>query len=166
MFFALKWSSFSNLFLTFSFTFILFFDQAGVSEHQLQDKNTRDFIYAFINTHGGIDQVKKEVQAPDVPPPPVPARTAPTNASIRTAPPPPPPPSRTQLPPPPPPSQTPAVAATPGPPPPPPLRTLPQRQDSTRGRHQNIVLLLPVYDILKSRKFQLKKNRHFTESVR
>ena len=110
-----------------------FFSKAGVSEHQLQDKDTRDFIYQFINTHGGIDQVKKEVQTPDVPPPPVPARTTPTNASIRTAPPPPPPPSRTQLPPPPPPSQTPAVAPTPGPPPPPPLRTLPQRQDSTRG---------------------------------
>lgn len=117
-----------------------FFAKAGVSETQLQDKNTRDFIYDFIKNHGGIDRVKDEVQSPDVPlqspdvpPPPVPARTVQSNASIRTAPPPPPPPSRNQLPPPPPPSQAAVMAPAPGPPPPPPLRTLPQRQDSTRG---------------------------------
>ncbi|XP_034255954.1 neural Wiskott-Aldrich syndrome protein-like isoform X2 [Thrips palmi] len=117
-----------------------FFAKAGVSETQLQDKNTRDFIYDFIKNHGGIDRVKDEVQSPDVPlqspdvpPPPVPARTVQSSASIRTAPPPPPPPSRNQLPPPPPPSQAAAMAPAPGPPPPPPLRTLPQRQDSARG---------------------------------
>ncbi|KAJ1525200.1 hypothetical protein ONE63_010032 [Megalurothrips usitatus] len=110
-----------------------FLAKAGVSESQLQDKNTRDFIYGFINDNGGIDRVKSEVQVPDVPPPPVPARSAPTNASIRTAPPPPPPPSRTQLPPPLPPSQAPVAVSTPRPPPPPPLRTLPQRQDSAKG---------------------------------
>lgn len=108
-----------------------FLDKAGVSETQMQDKNTREFIYDFIKNHGGIDRVKNEVQVTAVPPPPVPARNAPTNSSIRTAPPPPPPPSRTQPPPPPPPSQ--ASVPAPGPPPPPPLRTLPQRQDSTKG---------------------------------
>ncbi|KAK3921305.1 Wiskott-Aldrich syndrome protein [Frankliniella fusca] len=110
-----------------------FLEKAGVSETQMQDKNTRDFIYDFIKNHGGIDRVKNEVQVTSVPPPPVPARNAPTNSSIRSAPPPPPPPSRTQLPPPPPPSQASVAASASGPPPPPPLRSLPQRQDSTKG---------------------------------
>ncbi|KDR14898.1 Neural Wiskott-Aldrich syndrome protein [Zootermopsis nevadensis] len=60
----------------------LFFDKAGVSDSQLQDRETREFIYDFINRHGGLDAVKDEVvypQAPQPPvgPPPVPARSAP-----------------------------------------------------------------------------------------
>ncbi|XP_066995437.1 actin nucleation-promoting factor WASL isoform X2 [Anabrus simplex] len=105
-----------------------FFVKAGVSDSQLQDKETREFIYDFINRHGGIDAVKEEFVYPTAThgqptsvPPPVPARTTPSSTSAypyqtRSAPPPPPPPSRTgPLPPPPPPSQPPATA---GPPPP------------------------------------------------
>lgn len=71
--------------------------QAGVSDKQLRDKETRDFIYDFINKHGGMNAVESDVQEPEqimptiqkssyplpktpnenVPlnPPPVPART-------------------------------------------------------------------------------------------
>lgn len=38
-----------------------FFSKAGVSETQLQDQATRQFIYDFINTHGGFDAVKEEL---------------------------------------------------------------------------------------------------------
>lgn len=65
--------------------------QAGVSDRQLEDKETRDFIYEFIYAHGGVDAAKSEVlditnaakslyppppsvQIPPTPPP-VPART-------------------------------------------------------------------------------------------
>ncbi|GLV39259.1 WASp [Carabus blaptoides fortunei] len=85
-----------------------FFSKAGVSDRQLRDKDTREFIYDFINTHGGLDAVKSEVtdrgpkKAPyplpktgSLPtPPPVPART-PVNRSA----PPPPPPNKTRPPP-------------------------------------------------------------------
>lgn len=119
----------------------LFFDKAGVSDSQLQDRETREFIYDFINRHGGIDAVKDEVVYPQTPqppvgPPPVPARSAPVSNfqyQTRTAPPPPPPPpSRTNVNPPPPPPSQPPVATGPPPPPPPPLppaRTPLQRQD-------------------------------------
>ena len=32
-----------------------FFSRAGVSERELQDKDTRDFIYEFIERHGGME---------------------------------------------------------------------------------------------------------------
>jgi len=120
----------------------LFFVKAGVSDKELQNRETREFIYDFISTHGGMEAVKDEVvyhQAPQPPvgPPPVPARSAPVNNfqhQARSAPPPlphrtnahplPPPPA----PPPPPPSQPPLVTGLP-PPPPPPTRTPVQRQD-------------------------------------
>lgn len=71
--------------------------QAGVSESQLQNPQTRNFIYDFIDKHGGMDAIKEDVQ--DLPtPPPLPTR-------FRQAPPPPPPnntpPMRSPAPPPP-----------------------------------------------------------------
>ncbi|XP_077293677.1 actin nucleation-promoting factor WAS-like isoform X2 [Arctopsyche grandis] len=36
-----------------------FFLRAGVSESQLRDKDTRDFIYDFIKNHGGVNAVKE-----------------------------------------------------------------------------------------------------------
>ncbi|GFG33499.1 hypothetical protein Cfor_04970 [Coptotermes formosanus] len=118
----------------------MFFVKAGVSDSQLQDRETREFIYDFINRHGGMDAVKDEVvypQAPQPPvgPPPVPARSAPiSNFQYQARSAPPPPPSRTNAhpPPPPPPSQPPVVTGPPPPPPPPPappMRTPVQRQD-------------------------------------
>lgn len=38
-----------------------FFYKAGISETQLQDQETRKFIYDFIHTHGGYDAVKEEL---------------------------------------------------------------------------------------------------------
>lgn len=86
-----------------------FFNKAGVSDRQLEDKETRDFIYEFIYAHGGVDAAKSEVlditnaakslyppppsvQIPPTPPP-VPART-PVNRSA-----PPPPPTKAKAPP-------------------------------------------------------------------
>lgn len=118
-----------------------FFNQAGVSDTHLRDKETRDFIYDFINKNGGIEKVKAEMEPPPIP---IRARTAPPRPPVRPGPPPlPPPPPRTQpprthpstpkqevntseiaYPPPPPPPPPP-----PGPPPPPvmnmPLPSLP-----------------------------------------
>lgn len=125
-----------------------FFKKAGVSDRQLQDRETREFIYDFINRHGGLDAVKEDAVKEEVTPkpqpapthvvpPPVPARSTPANVQIQTRSAPPPPPSRIgPLPPPPPPSQPPnqpkiqskvpqtlehSVPVPPPAPPPPPL---------------------------------------------
>jgi Wiskott-Aldrich syndrome protein len=37
-----------------------FFSRAGVSEQELQDKETQDFIYEFIERHGGVDAALME----------------------------------------------------------------------------------------------------------
>ncbi|XP_039303453.1 neural Wiskott-Aldrich syndrome protein [Solenopsis invicta] len=77
-----------------------FFNNAGVSEYELQDKGTRKFIYDFIERNGGMSAVQEDIrplantknsnQPPVLPqrqeyPPPVPARTIPHQT--RTAPP-------------------------------------------------------------------------------
>ncbi|KAL6254181.1 hypothetical protein P5V15_014804 [Pogonomyrmex californicus] len=77
-----------------------FFNNAGVSEYELQDKGTRKFIYDFIERNGGMSAVQEDIrplanvknsnQPPALPqrqeyPPPVPARTIPYQT--RTAPP-------------------------------------------------------------------------------
>lgn len=77
-----------------------FFNNAGVSEYELQDKGTRKFIYDFIERNGGMSAVQEDIrplvntknsnQPPALPqrqeyPPPVPARTIPHQT--RTAPP-------------------------------------------------------------------------------
>lgn len=84
---------------------LIFFFEAGVSESQLRNPQTRDFIYDFIDKHGGIDAIKEDVQASPTPPP-LPTR-------FRHAPPPPPPshnipPTRSPAPPPPRPINVPA----------------------------------------------------------
>ena len=38
------------------------FQTIGVSEDQLRDQNTAAFIKDFIDSHGGIDAVKKDVE--------------------------------------------------------------------------------------------------------
>ncbi|PSN53243.1 hypothetical protein C0J52_07988 [Blattella germanica] len=124
-----------------------FFHKAGVSDSHLRDRETREFIYDFINTHGGLDAVKDAV---DHQPPPVPARSAPiiaspSNLQQRTAPPrpgktsafqpplqrplppgPPPPPPPARLPPPelPAPPPMPPISSGPPPPPPPAMLTI------------------------------------------
>ncbi|XP_012214567.1 actin nucleation-promoting factor WASL-like [Linepithema humile] len=76
-----------------------FFNNAGVSEHELKDKGTRKFIYDFIERNGGMSAVQEDIrplvnarsnQPPALPqrqeyPPPVPARTIPHQT--RSAPP-------------------------------------------------------------------------------
>ena len=49
------------------------FDQVGVSEEQLKDKETADFIYDFIEQQGGLNKIKQDIQTQRVPPPPPPA---------------------------------------------------------------------------------------------
>ncbi|XP_059049282.1 actin nucleation-promoting factor WASL-like [Achroia grisella] len=125
-----------------------FLSMAGVSESQLQDHATRQFIYDFIHTHGGVDAVKEEihetkhpkkasspprrVSGAGVPPlpargpppsqPPLPPSRAPPPPPTRVVPPPPPPPASLthRNPPPPRPMQPPSSAPPSVPPPPPP----------------------------------------------
>ncbi|KAJ8920643.1 hypothetical protein NQ315_004782 [Exocentrus adspersus] len=64
-----------------------FFKKAGVSEQQLQDKSTREFLYDFVNTHGGRDAVIKGITVTDTPPPAVPPRGPIRGSHLRNAPP-------------------------------------------------------------------------------
>ena len=122
------------------------FSAAGVTEEQMQDRETAEFILNYIEQHGGIEQAVREMDANNgqlvgmgtgaAPPPPPPsgrggAVPPPPPPSSRGGPPPPPPPSsggRAAPPPPaarggagpPPPPPPPAAAAAPAPPPPPP----------------------------------------------
>lgn len=108
-----------------------FLDKAGVSDQQLKDRETRAFIYDFIQNHNVLESVKSEnvygttthSTTKATTPPPVPSRHQ--NGNQRSAPPP--PPSRNQAPvlqqPPPLPTTTPPSR---GPPPtrPPPITNL------------------------------------------
>ena len=76
-------------------------DTVGVSDEQLQDQNTAEFIYEFVEKHGGIQEANRQLEATknSAPPPPPPGRGgrgirggAPRGGG-RGAPPPPPPPS-------------------------------------------------------------------------
>lgn len=103
----------------------MFFEKAGVSQSQLEDRKTREFIYDFINRNGGLDVAKEEAyQAP----PPVPARQHPGGGSRHA---PPPPPSR--------------LAAASTPPPPPPLRTLPSRSQETLSSNSSNSSNTPLF---------------------
>jgi len=104
-----------------------FFHKAGVDEKALQDKDTRDFIYDFIDKHGGVEAALREVNSNGnsidlsaAPPPPPRSLTNPGPPLSR-----PPPPSRIQASaPPPPPSSAPTSRSAPShraPPPPAPL---------------------------------------------
>merc|ERR1711892_1468004 len=101
-----------------------FFHKAGVDEKALQDKDTRDFIYDFIDKHGGVEAALREVNSNGnsidlsaAPPPPPRSLTNPGPPLSR-----PPPPSRIQASaPPPPPSSAPTSRSAPShraPPPP------------------------------------------------
>lgn len=96
-----------------------FLAKAGVSDQQLKDRETREFIYDFIQNHNVLDTVKLEGKPGEkkerqpLPPPPVPVRN---QATPRIAPPPPPP------------VRNPAPAV----PPPLPTTTPPTRQPPTR----------------------------------
>ncbi|EDV94712.1 GH18083 [Drosophila grimshawi] len=112
-----------------------FFAKAGVSETQLNDRDTRAFIYDFIQSNNVLASVKQEeIESPTESepaptthmPPPVPSRHPhhSTNGNQRSAPPP--PPARQQPTPmatvatraPPPPSRPPPINMAPPPPPP------------------------------------------------
>ncbi|XP_055639547.1 actin nucleation-promoting factor WASL-like isoform X2 [Toxorhynchites rutilus septentrionalis] len=123
-----------------------FLEKAGVRDQHLKDRETREFIYDFIQNHKVLDTMKSEQsgnrkQKPPAPPP-VPLRNhhdQHVNGNVQHRNPPPPPPNRTlpplpattppkvnQAPSRPPPMQQqqhgnlPAATTIPGPPPPPP----------------------------------------------
>ncbi|XP_070503678.1 actin nucleation-promoting factor WASL [Chironomus tepperi] len=69
-----------------------FLQKAGVSENQLKDRRTRDFIYDFIQSNNVEEIVRKETKKPDAPS--IPIRNPQNNGekpTHRLAPPPPPP---------------------------------------------------------------------------
>ena len=97
-----------------------------MTEEQLKDKETADFIYDFVEKHGGIEKATRQLEASKTakapnppshrghapPPPPPPSRGSrgpPPPPPRGVAPPPPPPPSGGAPPPPPPPPPPPAV---------------------------------------------------------
>ncbi|XP_064104126.1 actin nucleation-promoting factor WAS-like, partial [Macrobrachium nipponense] len=68
-----------------------FFKMVGVSEQQLSDHRTREFIYDFIEKNGGVEKAMQETQRySSQPPPPLP--TASINSTLSHHQPPPPPP--------------------------------------------------------------------------
>ncbi|CAG2186035.1 WASL [Mytilus edulis] len=114
------------------------FQQVGISDTTDMDKETVDFIYDFVEQHGGIEKIREEIKKKPPPPPsshnspahpppprssgpppPPPARTAGPPPPQRGGPPP--PPNRTNLPPPPTPARQ-----TGQPPPPPSFHAPPQ----------------------------------------
>lgn len=56
-----------------------FLKRAGVSEQQLNDRDTRAYIYDFIQSHNVLDSVKSENEQ-QVEPPPVPTRNVSTKS--------------------------------------------------------------------------------------
>lgn len=50
------------------------FDSAGITEKELEDEETSQFIYDFIEKHGGIDKAAEEMENLGKPPPPPPSR--------------------------------------------------------------------------------------------
>ncbi|CAG5128912.1 unnamed protein product, partial [Candidula unifasciata] len=105
------------------------FQSVGIKPEDKVDKEVVDFIYDFVEKHGGIEAVKKEFgpgSAKAMPPPPPPANRG--NAAAVPPPPPSrvvaPPVSRAAVPPPPPPSRGPPMAPR-GVAPPPPSRVMP-----------------------------------------
>lgn len=120
-----------------------FLNKAGVSENHMNDRDTRDFIYDFIQANNVLASVNseenvEELKSPEPAPPPIPSRQhqLPQNGTTQRSAPPPPP---ARQPPPPVPTTTPrakipqppsrlppvqttvtAPAAPPPPPPPPP----------------------------------------------
>ncbi|XP_052065963.1 actin nucleation-promoting factor WASL-like isoform X4 [Mytilus californianus] len=87
------------------------FQQVGISDTTDMDKETVDFIYDFVEQHGGIEKIREEIKKK--PPPPPSSHSAPIQ----------PPPPRSGGPPPPPPARTGPPPPQRGGPPPPPNRT-------------------------------------------
>jgi len=40
------------------------FDEAGISKADLQDKESAAFIYEFLESHGGVEEIKKSKSQP------------------------------------------------------------------------------------------------------
>ncbi|XP_063846129.1 actin nucleation-promoting factor WASL-like isoform X2 [Scylla paramamosain] len=92
-----------------------FFNMVGVSEKQLSDSRTREFIYDFIERNGGVEKAIQETQRL--------SSLSPTIITTSSSAPPPPPPAKSSVPPPPPPtipSHAPTQGTRAAPPPPPP----------------------------------------------
>lgn len=101
-------------------------DTVGVSDEQLKDQNTANFIYDFVEKHGGIQEANRQLEmAKNTPPPPPPGRGGRSRGGAKSggrgAPPPPPPPSGSSRGPPPPPGRSGGGGNVPVPPPPPPV---------------------------------------------
>lgn len=103
----------------------------GVTHEQLKDKNTANFIYDFVEKHGGIQEANRQLEeaSHNAGPPPPPNRNrnnqAPSRGQGGRGLPPPPPRDRGAPPPPPssrsgPPPPAPSKGGAPPPPPPPP----------------------------------------------
>jgi neural Wiskott-Aldrich syndrome protein len=103
-----------------------FLQKAGVSDQQLKDRETRAFIYDFIQNHKVLESVKSDNN-----PPPVPTRSQNSNSSTGQRQAPPPPPIRQQAPPPLPKTTPPSRA--PAPSRPPPIVTTPNRTSPPQG---------------------------------
>ncbi|XP_056646327.1 actin nucleation-promoting factor WASL-like [Diorhabda sublineata] len=133
-----------------------FFKKAGVSEQQLQDKSTREYIYDFINRNGGREAIEQTNRSAEIisPPPAVPPRvpSGSRHSHLRNAPPPPIPNKNTNnnvtprkprmdVPPPKKPAPTPnvgtspvpAAPSAPAPPPPPPPPPMLKEINSSKG---------------------------------
>lgn len=59
-----------------------FLQKAGISENQLKDRQTRDFIYSFIESHN-VEEVMRKEQHTKAVAPPVPTRPAQPNNNAR-----------------------------------------------------------------------------------
>uniref|UniRef100_UPI0035902DDF actin nucleation-promoting factor WASL isoform X2 n=1 Tax=Myxine glutinosa TaxID=7769 RepID=UPI0035902DDF len=101
------------------------FDMVGITDSQLQDKETSRQIYDVIEKFGGVEAVRNDLRrtAPPPPPPPPPLVRSmhPQPHVLITGAPthPPPPPSRGRSAPPPPPNRGQSYSSNPPPPPPP-----------------------------------------------
>ncbi|KAL4226644.1 hypothetical protein ACF0H5_014625 [Mactra antiquata] len=101
------------------------FEQIGIDDQSQVDEDTIDFIYDFVDKHGGINAVREDLARRQPPAAPTQASHGPPTPSRGAVPPPPP---RTDGPPPPPPPHRGAAPPPPGrtgmgaPPPPPPGR--------------------------------------------
>ncbi|XP_052065955.1 actin nucleation-promoting factor WASL-like isoform X3 [Mytilus californianus] len=103
------------------------FQQVGISDTTDMDKETVDFIYDFVEQHGGIEKIREEIKKKPPPPPSShskspreemsPGQRKSSSAPIQ------PPPPRSGGPPPPPPARTGPPPPQRGGPPPPPNRT-------------------------------------------
>jgi len=55
------------------------FNEAGITETQLNDKETSKFVMDFLDKRGGLDAVKREREKMRLPPPPPSVPSVPMN---------------------------------------------------------------------------------------